>query len=197
MAGDPQKVPLVQSLPQFAGQSASDRIARLGQAFPCHVTAVQGQIVTVAFDVQGANVTMPSVTIPIATSQYDWIPVQVGDKGYAAAAAVYLGGVSGIGGGIAELVQPGNLTALVFVPVSNKAWTASNGNQRIVQGPQGVLIQTTSGTITVDVTPTGILITATGEPVTIKGTSVTISNGGAAQAVKLADGSNSTILKAQ
>lgn len=146
MAGDPQKIPLVQSLSQFVSQKVADvAAARGGQALPCHVTDIVGQIVTVAFDVQGNNVTLPPVTIPIATSIYDWLPIQVGDKGLAVPASVYLGGASGLGGGTAGYSFPANLTALVFVPISNVAWTVTDDKQRVVQGPHGVVLQDLEG----------------------------------------------------
>lgn len=177
MSSDPQKVPLVQTTQANAYQRALDAIAQLGQAIPCHVTARSGQIVTVAFDVAGDGATLPPVTIPIATSIYDWMPLQNGDKGYTAVASVYLGGVSGLGGGTASLTQPSNLTALVFVPVSNTTWGAPDTNQRVVQGPDGVLIQTISGGSSVNVTTSAVTITVGGKVWVFNSSGLTLSNG--------------------
>lgn len=204
MAGDPQKTPAVQTLNAFGDQKVVEHIERLGQGLPCHVTKVTGQIVTVAFDIAETGATLPSVTIPIATWKYDWEPVQIGDQGFTTVATARLGGVSGLGGGTADLSQPANLTALVFVPIANKSWTVPNVNQRVVQGPEGVLLRTTDGTISVNLGTGGITINCgssvsitCGSSVTIDCPSVSVSNGGSVQAVKLADGSNSTVLKAQ
>lgn len=158
MAGDPQKTPAVQTLNAFGDQKVAEHIERLGQGLPCHVTKVTGQIVTVAFDIAETGATLPSVTIPIATWKYDWEPVQVGDQGFTTVATARLGGVSGLGGGTADLSQPANLTALVFVPIANKSWTVPNVNQRVVQGPEGVLIQTLDGTVTMVISETGVTI---------------------------------------
>lgn len=174
MAGDPQKTPAVQTLNAFGDQKVAEHIERLGQGLPCHVTAVSGQIVTVAFDVADTGVTLPSITIPIATWKYDWEPVQIGDQGFTTVATARLGGVSGLGGGTADLSQPANLTALVFVPISNKSWTVPNVNQRVVQGPEGVLIQTLDGTISINISPSGVAIKG---KLTVTG-SITAGEGG-------------------
>lgn len=156
-SADYGKTWLADSLNQLATQKALTAIQQTGRALPCSVVAVSGQIVTVKFEVQG-TFTLPQVTMPIATSRYDWLPIQVGDPGYTAPADVYLGGISGLGGGIANMSQRGNLTTLVFTPVSNAAWTAANVNQRVVQGPAGVLIKTTNGAIYIDLTTADITI---------------------------------------
>lgn len=176
MADNAQKTPIARSLNLFAERKALDAIQVLGKALPCHVTAVQGQIVTVAFDVD-APFTLPSVTMPIATSVYDWLPVQVGDKGYTAPADAYLGGISGLGGGVASLTQPANLSALVFTPVSNAAWAVPGGdpNMRVVQGPDGVRIQDTTGAVLATFSKTaGISMSFGGHTLVINATGVII-----------------------
>lgn len=166
MADNVQKTPFAPSLNRFAQEKILDAVQQLGKALPCHVTAVDGQIVTVAFDVNGAW-TLPTVTMPIATSIYDWLPIQVGDKGYTAPADVYMGGVSGLGGGTADLTRRGNLATLVFTPVSNSSWTTADVNRRVVQGPEGVLAQDMGGKSFTLITPTGITITATDGEISI------------------------------
>lgn len=181
MAGDPQKTPPVQTLNSFAAQKIQDAIQQLGQALPCHVTAINGQIVTVAFDVQSADpafqATLPTVSLPIATSLYDWIPIQKGDKGYTVPADVNLGGVSGLGGGTATFTQPGNLTALVHTPVSNASWSVPNVNQRVVQGPEGVLLRDIPGNSTIDITAGTIVATRGASSMTLTGSTAVLQQG--------------------
>ena len=113
---------------------------------------VSGQIVTVTFDVQSDVWTLPPVTIPIATDIYDWIPVQVGDAGITMPCDVSIGPISGLGGNQAVLGQTvGNLSSLMFVPVSNLSWTAPGGdvNKRIMQGPNGFLAQSINTVVSV------------------------------------------------
>lgn len=178
-ASNARKSPLGLSLNQFAQKKIADAIAQLGGELPCRVIAVAGQIVTVSFEIDSAPFTLPQVSMPIATSVYDWIPVQVGDRGLTSTSDVYLGGVSGLGGGVADLSRPGNLGALMFVPVANAGWlppaqTGGNAdpNVRVVQGPAGVLIQDQAGTVTVRVDPTaktgGVTVRTTGHlPITL------------------------------
>lgn len=177
MASNVQKTPLSVSIPAFARQTAADAIQLLGRALPCSVVSVSGQIVTVSFEVNAAPFTLPNITIPITTSAYDWLPIQVGDKGFTVAADVYLGGVSGLGGGVADLTQRGNLSTLIFVPISNSAWSAPGGddNMRIVQGPDGVRIQdTTGGVVAIFSKTTGISLSFSGHSLTITSSGVTI-----------------------
>ena len=51
-------------------------------------------------------------------SPYGRDPTQVGDKGYASPSDYYIGGINGLGGGSSNLNPRGNLTPLVFHPIS-------------------------------------------------------------------------------
>lgn len=178
-ANNAQKLPFAQSISRFAEKKVADAIHILGKALPCHVTAVAGQIVTVAFDITDPVFTLPSITIPINTSVYDWLPIQIGDKGFTAPSDVYLGGVSGLGGGVAGLTLQGNLTALVFTPVSNASWAPPGGdpNMRVIQGPDGVLAQTMDGEASVKIIDGSVVITAAGLTWTFGATGLVLSNG--------------------
>ena len=169
------KKPFAASINLLAAQRAEDAVQLMGKALPCHVVAVNGQIVTVAFDVTTTQ-TLPHVKMPVATAMYDWLPVRVGDLGLALPSDVYLGGVSGLGGGTATFDTPGNLSALMFVPVANASWAPPGGdpNKRVVQGPDGVLVQDMAGTAKVDVTAGQISLTAGGHSVVISSAGVVI-----------------------
>jgi hypothetical protein len=174
MASNVQKTPLGLSLNRFARTKALDQIQISGLSLPCSVVSVRGQVVQVAFQVIAAPgqaaVTLPNVTIPVATSFYDWVPFRPGDLGVAVSADAYLGGISGLGGGVASMSRPGNLTALVFLPVANVGWTVPDATQRVVQGAGGVLLRTLDGVCSIDITPTGIAITVpAGRQVAING----------------------------
>lgn len=175
-----QKTPLARTLPQFARQKVLEQIEQQGRALPCHVVAVRGQIVTVAFDVEAAPQLLPQVTIPLVTGVYDWQPVQVGDKGMTVPADVYLGGVSGLGGGVADLTPRANLTALLFVPIANSSWSAPGGDagKRVVQGPNGALIQDTSGeAVGLFSKSNGITLSFGGYEIQITSTGITFTGG--------------------
>ncbi|WP_175952882.1 hypothetical protein [Burkholderia sp. BCC0405] len=143
---------------QLAINRAQQAIQNTGRALPCHVVAVNGAIVTVAFDVNASPQTLPNVTIPKAESPWVRMPTQVGDKGITMPGDVYLGGISGLGGGTANMTRTGNLTALVFVPVSNSNSAPINQNMAQIQGPSGVILQTADGNVALTLNESGITI---------------------------------------
>lgn len=148
------KTPLYDSLNRFASQKADDAISITGRELPCHVVSRTGQVVTIAFDVTGPF-TLPQVTMPVLTSTSDWLPIQAGTKGTAVPADAYLGGVSGLGGGTADLSQRANLATHYFVPVSNVSWAPPGGDtdKRALVGKNGVYAADAQGkaTLTLDV----------------------------------------------
>ena len=152
----------------------------MGKSLPCHVVETAGQIVTVAFDMPvGAPWILPQITLPVASSPYDYIPLQVGDTGFTVPADAYLGGISGLGGGQATWARPGNLDALVFVPVGKQSFTAANASARIIQGPDGWIAQTTQGTTCTAVgNQNGITLTYGSTQIVMNSTSISLTAGG-------------------
>lgn len=143
-----QKKPVSRTLSVFSQQKALDEIAKRGQALPGHVIAISGAIVTVNFDVVG--VTLPQVVMPLFGPEYIRYPIKVGDKGVAFPASVYMGGVSGLGGGIADTTLRGNLSTLVWFPCGNTSWSAVDPQAVTLYGPHGVVLQD-SPTVTASV----------------------------------------------
>jgi hypothetical protein len=136
--GDAQKTPLTGTLPALATQQALNEIQKIGLRLPGHVVAVEGATVTVAFDIEG--VPLPQVTMAVQMSKYMRAPLQVGDLGFATTADAYLGGVTGLGGGTADLTQRGNLSMLVWVPVSNKGWVIPDPTASVMESANGQFI---------------------------------------------------------
>lgn len=170
-----RQLPLQSSLNRLAVKRVEEAIDRLGMALPCRVESVSGSIVKVSFQVQGLS--LPSVTIPKSEDPYFRRPTQVGDTGVTQPADVYLGGISGLGGGIAQAVRENNLTSLIFVPVSNKNSPPPSGfeNYAVAQGPDGVLIQDMSGATQIIASKTnGITLTAGGHTITINSSGITL-----------------------
>ena len=163
------------SLYEFAAQTRADGLQMSGQALPCHVVARDGAIVTVAFDIT-AEYTLPTVTCPILESAYVKLPVQVGDRGITIPASISISQASGLGGDAPpSLVQPGNLSALVFVPIGNSGWSNPDPNAVIVSGPNGAVIKTVDGTATIVVSGSTISITKGTTSITTDGTTITLS----------------------
>ena len=99
------KKPLNLSLPRAIRERVQDGKQLSGQAWPCTVVAVDGAIVTVVFEVS-SDFTLPQATCPIAEPFYIRIPVQEGDQGMVMAASTRLGGVTGLGAGLAPTGRP-------------------------------------------------------------------------------------------
>lgn len=170
-----EKVWLQDSLARHAQSVAAQAIQQTGRALPCRVVAVDGEMVTVAFEVNAAPFTLPQITIPKAGSQWLRVPTQVGDLGMTMPADVYLGGVSGLGGGAATLVQRGNLTTLVFIPVTNTGWSAAPlANAPWINGPGGAVLSDTAQTAMVKATANELTFSAAGHTLTISSSGIVL-----------------------
>lgn len=174
MSNPAQKQQLSKNLPAVIRGSVADGNQLAGQGLPCSVVTVAGAIVTVAFEVNSDVFTLPQVTCPVAESEYAILPIQVGDKGYVTSASARLGGVSGLGSGLAPLVAPSNLGGLVFVPVGNKAWTQVDANAIQLQGPNGAIVQTMDGASRVTINETEIEANWNGKTVTINASQIAL-----------------------
>jgi hypothetical protein len=179
MSDDFSKLWFQQNVNKTAVTKAQQAIGSLGRALPCRVTAVNGAIVTVEFQLTSAPWTLPPITIPKAESPWIRMPTQVGDTGVTMPADAYLGGVSGIGGGTADLRRRGNLSALVFVPVSNSGSSPIDPNAAQIQGPNGAIIRTTEGPTSSIVTDqSGTTITAGTTTLVVNASGITLTVGG-------------------
>jgi hypothetical protein len=148
----------------------------LGKSLPATVVSRQGGIVTVKFEVTGPY-TLPNVTVPMIGSEYIRLPIQPGCPGWLMTADAYLGGMSGLGGGTADLSLQGNLSALVWSPIGNKVWQASgDDNAVVIYGPDGVVLRSvTAGSAKVTVTPTVITLAMGAISVVINATDITLN----------------------
>jgi hypothetical protein len=193
MADNFAKLWLQKTQNQLAIKRAAQEIQKQGRALPCRVTKVSGQIVTVAFEMDTSPWTLKPISIPKNESPWIIQSTQVGDKGVTMPSDVYLGGISGLGGGTASFTRRGNLSALVFVPVGNTSTTPIDPNATQVQGPNGAIIRTTSGTTSSIVTNTsGTTITFGTVSLIVNASGVTVDIGGETFAIG-ATGANSTL----
>jgi hypothetical protein len=189
MADNYDKLWVQKSANQLAINRAQQAIQKLGRALPCRVVSVSGSIVTVAFEVSDSVQALPNITIPKAESPWIRMPTQVGDKGVTMPADTYLGGVSGLGGGTATLTQRANLTALVFVPVSNSGSGPIDQNAAQIQGPNGVISRTTQGTTSSVVTnQSGTTATFGSNTAVVEETQILLNFGGVTSLMLNADG---------
>ena len=169
-----QKIPFAKSINNFAERKVASALQLTGKALPCSVVSVSGSIVTVSFDVITNGITLPQVTIPMFGGEYIRYPTQVGDKGFVIPSDVSLRGVTGLGTGTPDLSDPGNLTALVFMPVGNKNWFSVNSNYLVMYGESGVEITTKNSDCKLTLTSSGITIDLNGGNLNINNGNVII-----------------------
>lgn len=157
MTDNAQKTPFAQTLLRVGAKTSANSEQGQGQSLPCSVVSVNGAIVTVKFEVTSAY-TLPNVTMPLFGPEYIRYPIQVGDKGFAIPANAYLGGVSGLGGGTADLSQRANLSNLVFFPIGHKDWTVVDPQSVTIYGPNGVVLRDTGAKSSIIIIPNGVAI---------------------------------------
>jgi hypothetical protein len=159
MPANQQKTPLARSLNQFAERKVVGYIQLLGKALPAQVTAVSGSIVTVKFLLTNVPYTLQPVTVPLAGPEYSRPPTQIGDNGVVFPSDVYLGGVSGLGGGVADLTIRANLSALVFFPIGNTGFSPTDDpNAFVLYGPDGCILRTMDKSSSVVISKAGTAI---------------------------------------
>lgn len=154
MADEVQKLPYALSLNRMVQRKILDAARRTGMALPCKVVDVAGSIVTLSFEVDttqpdGTVVTLPRVTVPMFGPEYIRYPTQIGDTGVVFPASVRLGGITGLGAGLAKLFSvPGNLSTLVFFPIASKNWSAvDDPNKLVMYGPNGFELRDTNSKV--------------------------------------------------
>jgi len=174
MSNEGQKTPLALSLNNFAQKKIMDAVQLLGKGLPASVVSVSGSIVTVKFEIQ-SGFTLPQVTIPLFGPEYVRYPIQDGCKGVVVPMDARIGGVSGLGTGTADLSIPANLSALVFLPIANTAWTSVDPNAVTLYGPNGVVIRDTGSGAVITLTPSGINCVVGGNSLLINSSGTTVT----------------------
>lgn len=143
------KLPFAQNIAS-AMEFQNEALAQeFGWELPCQVQSVSsdGLQVTVSFQVQASQYSLPNITIPIASSQYVRAPIQPGDKGVTKKIDVDLTYIAGIQQGTANFSNVGNLASVLFFePITNTSWQASPDiNACWIYGPDGVILQDQAG----------------------------------------------------
>lgn len=159
------------SMNRFAERKVDNALQKAGKILPVSVVKQNGKMITVAFELRDIPYVLPQVTIPLFGPQYIRYPMQPGDKGIVIPADTYIGGVSGQGGGTADMTPPANLSALVFLPISNTEWQGVDGQVVTVYGPEGVTLRDSGSNTTFLLKPDSIAIsTPDSFTVTVGGT---------------------------
>jgi hypothetical protein len=176
MSADHLKTPLALSFPSAVNKTIADAIQLTGKALPASVVQLVSKgIVRVRFEVAGPW-TLPEVTCTLAGSEYIGLPLQPGCRGVVFPADVSLGGVTGLGSGVADIRrQPANLAALVFFPLGNVDFGPADGSFLVLHGPQGVIVRNPADTVKVTVGANSAIMEATGGSVTVNASGVAIN----------------------
>lgn len=163
---------------ELAIRRATELMEGLGCGLPCTVTAVSGQMVTVQWTLDTAPWTLPPVTIPCAgQSPWNYRPTQVGDTGITVPMRVLLGQIIGTSTSATTFAPPGNLSALVFLPVGTKSFVPPDANAYLIQGPNGFIGRTTTGTAS------SVVTNSNGTTVTYGSDTVTLNSNGLSAAI--------------
>jgi len=171
-----QKLPFAVTMTNYIQSKIDANQENFGWQLPCRVVAVNGAIVTVAFEIDQSNgFTFPQVECAIAESTYVRLPVQVGDFGICIAANTRLGGINGLGSGVAPLTNPLNLEGLVYVPISSANWDTLDPNAVVINAPNGAIIRTINGNSIVTISETEISLAFGSTTVTLNSSGVSIN----------------------
>ena len=144
MTNNALKQPLSRSIGYHVDRRANDFSHVPAKGLPCRVTKVEKDIITIAFEGSNGIWNMPTRKISQAFSPYGRDPTQVGDKGYASPSDYHIGQINKLGDVPSNWKQRGNLTPLVFHPISKAKSEARDYDQLThAGGPTGVkIIQT-------------------------------------------------------
>jgi hypothetical protein len=177
LAGNAIKTPFTESINRFGAKKANDALQLEGKELPASVVSFADNMVTASFQVTGYGA-LPAVTVGVAMSRYVRLPIQAGDKGILRAADAVLGGITGLGTGIAGPAKPGNLGALIFEPVSNTAWPDPiDPNAVEIGGPNGVVMKlenSPTSTCSIIANSSGITLRFGAHSIVINSSGVTI-----------------------
>lgn len=169
-----QKTPVVKSLSNFAQKKIAEQLQLAGKSLPVSIVSVAGSIVKVNFEIQ-SDKTLPQIDVPVCFPEYIRVPFQAGDFGVVVPSDVFLGGITGLGSGTASLVQPANLSPLVFVPVGNANWAAPTDPDKIeLYGNDGFILRNKANDYSITGSSSGIQMKFGSNTVTVSNSGVDI-----------------------
>lgn len=140
---DVQKHPVDQSLNKFADQRLGQAQSILAKSLPCSVDSVEsnGTIVTVKIEVEQPDITFPMIKLPVYGPEFLRWPLKKGDKGVMLSAGYYLGEMSGLGKGKADLTPQLNLASGVFFPIGNAKFSDNpDPDATVIYGREGGVV---------------------------------------------------------
>jgi hypothetical protein len=143
MSSDTQKFLLQQNIGEVARNGAATMLALIGKSLPASIVSINGSIATVKLEVL-SDFNLPTLQMPIAGSLYMREPLQQGDMGFVISCDTEIAAMCGLGEGVADLSQPGNLSAKIFLPLGNANWKPVDANMLVLTGLSDVMIRDNS-----------------------------------------------------
>jgi hypothetical protein len=141
---NPQKQPMVKTFNTWWERQAEGFNDLLSKSVPATVVSVEANCAIVTVKVEIKGFIFPQVRCPVGSPQWDRLPIQEGDKGVLLSADFYMGGMSGIGGGTAEMIQMANLANGIWFPIGNTAFPEATDSfpkgARVIYGPDGTIL---------------------------------------------------------
>ncbi|EPK7360420.1 hypothetical protein [Kluyvera sichuanensis] len=171
-----KKLSFAGNMNNFAANKIAQAQLMAGKVLPAAVVERKGNMVVIQVLLRNVPYVVPHLTVPLFGPEYIRYPMQPGDKGILVPADTYLGGVSGLGGGTADLTPPANLSALTFLPISNTEWESVDPNVLTMYGPEGVTLRDSGSNTTFLLTPDSVAIRTPEQfKVTVGGTEFTLT----------------------
>lgn len=151
------KNPIVFNMSALLDRTTREHQAGQPQTMPVQITKMDKSFVYAGFQAQNGIYTTPAMRMSQAYSKYAREPTQVGDFGYAVPADLYMGGVDNYGDGTANYRSRGNLSTLVFHPVSTEKFpdNVDYNQYTLTGGPNGVMIRSADTYTTIEIKPDG------------------------------------------
>ncbi|HFK4064875.1 TPA: hypothetical protein ACG1UU_002279 [Kluyvera ascorbata] len=171
-----KKLNFAGNMNNFAANKIAQAQLMAGKVLPAAVVERNGNMVVIQVLLRNVPYVVPHLTVPLFGPEYIRYPMQPGNKGILIPADTYLGGISGLGGGTADLTPPANLSALTFLPISNTEWEGVDPNVLTMYGPEGVTLRDSGSNTTFLLTPDSItIVTPEQFKVTVGGTAFTLT----------------------
>jgi hypothetical protein len=138
-----QKFHFGQQLSEAARGGAEAMISLLGKSLPASIESVNGSMAKVRIEIN-SDFVFPLIEVPIVGSQYVRAPFQKGDKGAVISIDASIAAMIGMSNTAADLGEPGNISALVFIPLGNAGWVSVDSKTLVLTGLTDVMLRNDS-----------------------------------------------------
>ncbi len=167
------------SLRNVSQKLALELAQERGNALPCKIQAVSGQIVTVNFSVLDTTpFVLPAIEVPAFGAPWIYLPYQVGDTGVVVPLDAHIDYIAGLSSALPPIhPRVSNLGSLLYVPCGNSSFAPVDANSIQLQGPSGFVMQTQNASVSIIGNGSGITMKVGGNTWTFTSSGFTMSDG--------------------